>query len=148
MADHLHDGRIKAYLCGDHFERLVNDKAGISPGTCETCPSRKENELAVKALSEVYQAEPHKMNQAVVTELKSIRRAMEMVNADLDGVRGVIHGNGRKGLVARLLILETRDETAGATSAKWFAIMAFAISTVIGMVSAVVAVIALWGMKS
>jgi hypothetical protein len=81
--------KIKVFLCSDHFERLLKDDV------CSTCPSKCENKEAVKALSALYQNNNGgAVIEAVVLELKSIRRLQEGQSADLKKIEHILQGNG------------------------------------------------------
>lgn len=110
-SDKLSGEELKVRLCGDHFARLVNGNA------CNTCPSKLENEAAVKALAALNGRSDDDKLTAIANELLSIRRAqqemylkVETVGTRVEKIDGKLNGNGAPGIAQRLLVMETKAE--------------------------------------
>ena len=120
--------KFKAYLCRDHFERLVQQD------TCATCPSQVENSAAVKALAKVYDDNPHRVNEAIIVELKSIRKTQERLFTEHAEIKKLLRGdgNGVKGLQSRVLLLEAASTTSKQATAFWLGLIGVIVSAVAG----------------
>jgi|DEB0MinimDraft_3_1074331.scaffolds.fasta_scaffold197227_1 hypothetical protein len=122
---------IYVELCHDHFERLVKGE------TCHTCPSRVENEAAVRALSAMKGKSHDDKMLAVVNEIHSIRRTQKDALVRLQRICDRVDGNGRPGHDHRLTVIETRMQAAEKNKASFIAIvtaMASAVLTIISMI--------------
>ena len=131
----MHEKKIKAELCGDHFERLV------ASDVCATCPSRFENEQVVVAMSKVLEAEDTEaVDRAVVTELRSIRRLITDLEGRIDDRLSsletrVIGSNGESGIATRLTVLETQQDTNSKNTTANVALIGTVVATVLGIIS-------------
>ncbi len=126
--------KLKAFLCHDHFERLCEGDV------CATCPSRVENKDAVIALSKVYDDNPEQFNAAVISELKSIRRVQQNSNTRLEKIEESVNGNGKPGLVARMLIIETSLNQSGKSVERLLVIIGLIVTFLLGIGAIVVSV--------
>jgi hypothetical protein len=118
--------KIKVFLCSDHFERLLKDDV------CSTCPSKCENKEAVKALSALYQNNNGgAVIEAVVLELKSIRRLQEGQSADLKKIEHILQGNGKPGLVEDVISLKTLINHNNRKSNEWISWVGIVLATII-----------------
>lgn len=130
--------KIRADLCHDHFERLIEDNP------CATCPSQAENREAVIAISNALGSDTNRANQAIVTELRSIRTA-QAAQAELDrgmskrieSLEHLIRGNGEPGLATRVRVIEELRESQSKNTGTWIAI----IGTILALVMSVVGMI-------
>jgi hypothetical protein len=125
------DDKLKVYLCSDHFERLCEGN------TCATCPSIAENRDVVTALAAMYADEPDKLHEAICTEIKSIRRSQQLQAEAVSKMAAAVHGNGKPGLVARVLVLETKDALSGSRNQSVY----LAITGLIALLGLIVAMV-------
>lgn len=108
---------IHAELCHDHFERIVKGD------TCHTCPSRIENEAAVRSLAAMRGKSSDDKMLALVNEIYSIRRTQKEALTRLQRLYDRIEGNGRPGHDHRLTVIETRMMAAEKNKASFIAVI-------------------------
>lgn len=123
--------KIRVDLCHDHFERLIEDNP------CHTCPSQAENREAVIAISNALGSDTDRANQAIVTELRSIRTAQSDMSKRLTSLEHVIRGNGEPGIATRVRVIEELRESQSKNTGTWIAI----IGTILALVMSVVGMI-------
>ena len=121
------DEKIKVDLCGNHFQRLVEDD------TCVSCPSRIENEGAVRALAALHESSEDDKLRAIISELQSIRKTQSAFMKKLQSLDHKVTGNGRPGLADRLLIMETKLNTNEKGRGVVIAIITSGISTLVAV---------------
>ena len=107
------DSKIRVELCHDHFQRLCNKDV------CSTCPSIAENEKVVKAMSHALETTEEAQQEAIISELHSIRTSQTEVfkrvktlkelqeanSKETADIKGAIMGNpaiGHTGIVDHL----------------------------------------------
>jgi len=61
-------GDMVVPICHDHFMRVARKD------TCDRCPSRMENEAAVRMIAQQYAEDTEAGREALITEIQSIRR--------------------------------------------------------------------------
>ena len=120
--------KIRVDLCPDHFERLIEGNP------CATCPSRAENKDAVVAIATALGSDIDRANQAIVTELRSMRTAQADTCKRLESLEHVIRGNGEPGLATRVRVIEELRESQGKNTGTWMAIVSAVIALVLGIV--------------
>lgn len=121
--------KLRVTLCNDHFERIVKGT------TCSTCPSRLENEAAVRTLAALNERTDEEKLSAIIHELHSIRRAQQSEMQKLDRLDAKVSGNGRPGLHERLTIIETRLMVAEKGRGVWIAVVTAFLSSVLAVIS-------------
>lgn len=130
----MEQDKIRAELCADHFSRLA---AG---DVCSSCPSRTENEEIVKAMSKVLSASsPEIANAAIITELRSIRRAISDVYDDVEKINRIVTGNGNgRGLDHRLTVIETKLESSAQSKTVTIAIVGTVASILLSIAALII----------
>ena len=107
------DSKIRVDLCHDHFQRLCNKDV------CPTCPSIFQNKKVVKAMSLALETSEEAQQEAVISELHSIRTSqtevfkrvktikdqLEVSSRETADIKSAIMGNpaiGHTGIVDHL----------------------------------------------
>ena len=120
--------KIRSDLCPDHFERLIEGNP------CHTCPSQIENREAVIAISNALGSDVDRANQAIVTELRSIRTAQADMSGRITSMEHLIRGNGSPGLATRVRVIEELRTNEGKNTSMWIAVVGTIVAIVMSLV--------------
>lgn len=112
----MEDEKIQTELCNDHFERLCTSSV------CVTCPSKIENEAAVRALAALHDKSESDKLTAIVVELRSLRRSNGHIFKELEKIDHKVNGNGKDGLDQRMTVLETKIAISSQNKAHYVAV--------------------------
>lgn len=129
------EDKIRVDLCHDHFARIAREDV------CATCPSRLENEAAVKALGALNDRTDDDKLRAILSEIASLRRAQSLgfeklddIEKSIDKINTRIYGNGGSGINERLTIIETQIDVTSKNKGPMIAIATAALSAVIAII--------------